>query len=187
MRVIAGRAKGHKLKMVPGSGTRPVTDRVKENLFNILGDDVIGTSWLDLFAGTGQVGIEALSRGAVESHFVDASWAAIRTIEENLRHTRLRESARVLRKDAFAYLRDTQDGPFDVIYVAPPQYKELWLEVLTVLDASPERYLADDGVVIVQIDPEEYRESDLNRLTLSDQRRYGRTQLCFYVVKLREI
>ena len=187
MRVIAGRAKGHKLKMVPGSVTRPITDRVKENLFNILGDEVIGTRWLDLFAGTGQVGIEALSRGAVESLFVDSSWAAIRTVEENLRHTRLREFARVLRKDAFAYLRDTLDEPFDVIYVAPPQYQGLWLDVLSMLDANPDKYLEDGGVVIVQIDPAEHQDAALNHLILTDQRRYGRTLLCFYVVELMEI
>jgi 16S rRNA (guanine(966)-N(2))-methyltransferase RsmD len=187
MRVIAGRAKGHKLKTVPGNVTRPITDRVKENLFNILGDRVIDTCWLDLFAGTGQVGIEALSRGAAESLFVDLSWAAIRIVEDNLRHTRLRESARVLRKDAFAYLRDTLDQPFDVIYVAPPQYKGMWLEVLLMLDANPEQYLREDGIVIVQIDPQEYQASALNRLVLSDQRRYGRTMLCFYVVEAIEI
>lgn len=187
MRVIAGRAKGHKLKMVPGSVTRPVTDRVKENLFNILGDEVIGTRWLDLFAGTGQVGIEALSRGAVECLFVDSSWAAIKTVEENLRHTRLREFARVLRKDAFAYLRDTHDEPFDFIYVAPPQYQGLWLEVLRLLDRRLDKYLEDGGVVIAQIDPAELEAVALDNMVLSDQRRYGRTLLGFYVAELMEI
>ena len=186
MRVIAGRAKGHKLKMVPGASTRPITDRVKENLFNILGDEVIGTRWLDLFAGTGQVGIEALSRGAVESLFVDSSWAAIRTIEGNLRHTRLREHAKVLRKDAFAYLRDTLDQPFDVIYVAPPQYQGLWLEVLELLDQNPDRYLDAGGIVIVQIDPKEFQPPPLTRLLLNDERRYGRTMLGFYTVEAIE-
>ncbi len=71
MRVISGKARGHRLKRVPGDSTRPITDRVKENLFNILGDWVIGTNWLDLFAGTGQVGIEAISRGAKHAIFVD--------------------------------------------------------------------------------------------------------------------
>jgi 16S rRNA (guanine966-N2)-methyltransferase len=145
------------------------------------------TRWLDLFAGTGQVGIEALSRGAVESLFVDSSWAAIRTIEDNLRHTRLRDFARVLRKDSFAYLRDTLDEPVDFIYVAPPQYQGLWLEVLKILDTHPDKYLAAGGVAIVQIDPKEYQELALNHLTLTDQRRYGRTMLCFYVVESMEI
>ncbi|MBN2303959.1 MAG: RsmD family RNA methyltransferase, partial [Anaerolineae bacterium] len=89
MRVIAGSAKGRKLKMVPGDSTRPVMDRVKEALFNILGTSVMDCSFLDLFAGTGSVGIEALSRGAERAVFVDMDRFAIRTIHENLALTRL--------------------------------------------------------------------------------------------------
>src|SRR6056300_1621168 len=99
MRVISGSAKGRKLKRVPGDSTRPIMDRVKENLFNILGDFVQGSRWLDLFAGTGQVGIEALSRQASEVVFVDNVYAAIKTIKDNLRHTELAAGAKVLKID----------------------------------------------------------------------------------------
>lgn len=180
MRVIGGRAKGRRLKKVPGDTTRPVMDRVKENLFNILGHTVRGTRWLDLFAGTGQVGIEALSRGAAEVVFVDNVRPAIRTIQENLRLTGLAQGARVVQSDAFAYLAKPSHGPFDVIYIAPPQYRELWSEVLYLLDREPAFHLADGGIAIVQIDPKEYRDLTLNNFTLYDQRRYGNTQLCFY-------
>jgi 16S rRNA (guanine966-N2)-methyltransferase len=126
IRVIAGSAKGRKLKMVPGDSTRPVMDRVKEALFNILGAGVRESSWLDLFAGTGSVGIEALSRGAARALFIDNDRLAVRTIRENLEHTRLAERAEVLRADAFAYLRRPNPEAFEYIYVAPPQYQGMW-------------------------------------------------------------
>jgi 16S rRNA (guanine966-N2)-methyltransferase len=165
---------------VPGDRTRPITDRVKENLFNIYGTAVQGSRWLDLFAGTGQVGIEALSRGAAEVLFIDNAREAVRTIHENLRHTGLVEGSSVLRQDAFAYLRQAAHRRFDVIFVAPPQYKSIWSQVLADLDQEPEHHLAEEGVVIVQIDPKEYQELPLRQLELVDQRRYGSTMLCFY-------
>lgn len=181
MRVISGKAKGHKLKMVPGDKTRPITDRVKENLFNILGDWVIGTRWLDLFAGTGQVGIEALSRGADSAIFVDNSRLAIRTIQANLTHTQLASKAEVIYLDAFSYLtRSYRRGPFDVIYIAPPQYQGIWSKVLSILDQISEPILVEDGLIIVQIDPKEYEELELENFQLTDQRRYGNTLLGFF-------
>jgi 16S rRNA (guanine(966)-N(2))-methyltransferase RsmD len=157
-------------------------DRVKESLFNILGNRVAGTRWLDLFAGTGQVGIEALSRGAAEVVFVDRARAAVRTVRENLEATRLMEGASVVQMDAFEYLRRAEEGgrPFDVIYVAPPQYKGLWAAVLRVLDEEVEGYLTAGGMVVAQIDPREYEELALSRLALVDRRRFGSTMLCFY-------
>ncbi len=155
-------------------------DRVKESLFNILGADVVGTRWLDLFAGTGQVGIEALSRGAREVVFVDTAYAAIRVVKENLRTTALTAAARVLQMDAFAFLQQPQGAPFDVIYVAPPQYLGLWLKVMTVLGERPLTYLVPSGIVIVQIDPREHAELSESPFALYDWRKYGNTQLNFY-------
>lgn len=180
MRVISGKAKGRKLKRVPGDTTRPVMDRVKENLFNILGDFVPGSRWLDLFAGTGQVGIEALSRGAAHVVFVDKVSAAVRTTKSNLRHTRLERDATVLQKDAFNYLEKPVGAPFDLIYVAPPQYKGMWLEVLNVIDREPLALLEAEGVVVVQIDPKEEESLELASLVEVDRRRYGTTLLLFY-------
>lgn len=179
MRVISGKARGTRLKRVPGDSTRPIMDRVKESLFNILGD-VTGERWLDLFAGTGQVGIEALSRGAAELVFIDKVRPAIRTIEENLRAARLADGAEVVQGDAFHFLRREGVRPFDLIYVAPPQYKGLWEEVMQLLDADPARLLTENGVVVVQIDPKEYQPVQLQRLDLYDERRYGNTLLLFY-------
>jgi 16S rRNA (guanine(966)-N(2))-methyltransferase RsmD len=180
MRVISGKARGYRLKRVPGDTTRPIMDRVKESLFNILGHEIAGTRWLDLFAGTGQVGIEALSRGAAEVVFVDNARAAIRTIHENLETTRLSAGATVVTTDAFHFLRQEGLRPFDYIYVAPPQYKGLWSAVLLELDARVAEFLTAVGVVVVQIDPREYVPQSLQQLELRDSRRYGNTMLCFF-------
>jgi 16S rRNA (guanine(966)-N(2))-methyltransferase RsmD len=178
-RVISGKAKGRRLKLVPGDSTRPIMDRVKESLFNILGD-VGATRWLDLFAGTGQVGIEALSRGAAEVVFVDNTRAAVQTIRDNLDHTRLTDGAVVVQSDAFRFLGETNEQPFDVIYIAPPQYREMWMKALAAIDAAAGRFLAEGGTVVVQIDPREFKEHLPVNLILADKRRYGNTLLCFY-------
>lgn len=180
MRVIGGRAKGRKLKLVPGDTTRPIMDRVKENLFNILGDRVRLSRWLDLFGGTGQVGIEALSRGASQVVFLDTARSAIQTIKANLEATQLSEGAQVWHMDAFQYLQTTPDKLFDVIYIAPPQYKGLWRQVMELLDERPLPILAPNGIAIVQIDPKEMETWPLKHFQLYDQRKYGSTLLCFY-------
>jgi 16S rRNA (guanine966-N2)-methyltransferase len=177
MRVIAGEAKGKILKAVPGTGTRPITDKVKESLFNILSPRVPDCRFLDLFAGTGSVGIEALSRGAQEAVFIEKAARAVKILRENLRHTEMDEWARVLHMDAFDYLARTEEC-FDVIFVAPPQHKELWARALLALD---ERTLVStNGVVVAQIFPKEYKLLSLRRHVLVDQRKYGSTMLCFY-------
>ena len=136
MRVIAGRAKGRKLQMVPGEGTRPITDRAKEALFSILGDWVIDTRVLDLFGGTGAVGIECLSRGATHVHFIERNPKAIETIAANLRNCRFEPQTIVQRSDSFAFLPKYQGQPFDLIFVAPPQYQDLWRKALQLIDRS---------------------------------------------------
>ncbi len=179
LRVIAGAAKGRKLLMVPGSATRPISDRAKEALFNLLGSDIESAEVLDLFAGTGSVGIEALSRGASHATFVESDRQAVNTIQANLRLVGLAERAQVLRADVFIYLRNQPKHGFDYVHVAPPQYHNLWAETLAALDARP-AWVNPDGVVVAQIDPREFKELPLEALQLMDQRRYGNTLLCFY-------
>jgi len=177
VRVIAGRAKGRRLLAVPGDGTRPITDRAKEALFSILHFDLPGARLLDLFAGTGGVGIEALSRGAEWVDFVDANPRAASTVRANLRATGFEAHARVQRQDAFEFLKGAH-STYDLVFVAPPQYKGLWLQALELLDARSE-LVAPDGVVIVQIHPVEERELDLANLYVDDRRRYGSVLLVF--------
>lgn len=184
-RVIAGKAKGRRLKLVPGDTTRPIMDRAKEALFNIIGDALYNTSFLDLFAGTGSVGIEALSRGAAYAKFVDMEPRAIQTIRANLQATQLTAQADVLRTDAFRLLAQPPDRLYDFIYVAPPQYKSLWKRTLQTLESQSE-WIPEGTQVIVQIDPKENTLDDLTlqALDLTDERRYGNTLLCFYTSTL---
>ncbi|MBN1965446.1 MAG: 16S rRNA (guanine(966)-N(2))-methyltransferase RsmD [Anaerolineae bacterium] len=165
--------------MVPGDATRPVMDRVKEALFNILSPAIEDAAWLDLFAGTGSVGIEALSRGAARVVFVDSARLAVHTIHENLAITGLAERARVVRADVFEYLARPPAQRFDVVYVAPPQYQSLWKETLLKLDAQPD-WLNPDGIVVVQVDPREREAVTLHTLEAYDERTYGNTQLWFF-------
>jgi 16S rRNA (guanine966-N2)-methyltransferase len=179
MRVISGTAKGRQLKLVPGEGTRPIMDRVKEALFNILGDSIRGVSVLDLYAGTGSVGIEALSRGAEYAVFVENSRPAIKTISENLKMTGFEEKARIIRLDVRDYLRQDPHDAFEFVYIAPPQYQNLWLDSLLLLDQNP-GHLQPDGVAVVQIDPHEKLDVNLKVLVPVDERRYGNTLLWFF-------
>ncbi|MEW6651481.1 MAG: 16S rRNA (guanine(966)-N(2))-methyltransferase RsmD [Chloroflexota bacterium] len=178
-RIIAGKAKGMRLQGVPGTITRPITDRVKEALFNIIGADIYSAAFLDLFAGTGSVGIEALSRGASLVHFNDLHRQAVSTIHANLEHTRLKEAARVTQQDAFNLIAATATTQFDYIFVAPPQYKSMWKDICHSLDKNP-AWLAENGWIIVQIDPLEYEELHLKHFIEFEQRRYGSTLLVFF-------
>ena len=178
MRVVSGKARGTKLKSVPGDTTRPILDRVKTALFDILRPTLDGISVLDLFAGTGSVGIEALSQGAAHCTFLDLSDKAIKVIRENLESAHLSSQAEVRHTDSFTYLRNTSKN-FDLIYIAPPQYKALWLQALHFIAERP-GLLKPGGRVIVQIDPKEYEPAQMTALQETDQRKYGSTLLVFY-------
>ena len=136
MRVVGGSARGKNLLLVPGRDTRPITDRVKTSLFDILRPRLEGVVMLDLFAGTGSVGIEALSQGAAHCTFIDADDRAITVVNKNLAHTGLAGRAVVKRADALVFLRKTETT-FDLIYVAPPQYKKLWIDSLRRISERP--------------------------------------------------
>ncbi len=183
MRVISGKAKGRQLKSVPGDTTRPITDRTKEALFNIIGADIEGASFLDCFAGTGSVGIEALSRGAAFVRFYDLNRKAIQTIQENLRLTGLGKHAQVIQADVLRELEKPADCSFDYVYIAPPQYHRLWIKTLEVIERNT-AWLAQDAWCVVQIHPLEYENLAESRLLQQlvefDRRKYGSTLLVFY-------
>ena len=188
MRVVTGEAKGRKLKTLKTmSGTRPIMDRVKTALFDILSREIRGSRFLDLFAGTGSVGIEALSRGAAHATFIEMDRKILQLVRDNLQITKLADRADTLQADAFKFLeqasRSSGHTPYDIVYVAPPQYHEMAARALSLLDSSP--LVPDNGLVIVQIDPKE-REGvaavPCTRLALSSERRYGNTLLMFYRV-----
>ncbi len=179
LRIISGMAKGMRIQTVPGDSTRPITDRAKESLFNIISTDIIQSAWLDCFGGTGSVSIEALSRGASLTTIIDNHPMAIDTIKKNLRFTRLEQKAEVIKSDTLSYLRKTPNRTYDYVFIAPPQYKNIWEKTLSLFDEN-NGWLSSDGWIIVQIHPVEYKTLELTNFYEFDQRKYGSTLFVFY-------
>lgn len=151
MRVIAGKARRLPLRTVPGLDTRPTTDRIKETLFNILQNDIYGIRFLDIFSGSGGIGIEALSRGAKEAYFIENSRAAVACIRENLEFTKLIQDARIYPYDVMTALgRMAQEPPFQIIFMDPPYGKELERRVLEYISDVRPSFVDGDTLVIVE-------------------------------------
>jgi 16S rRNA (guanine966-N2)-methyltransferase len=181
-RVIAGSARGLRLR-APGEGTRPLADRVKQTLFAILEPDLIDAVVLDLFAGSGAGGIEALSRGAARAVFVEHDQNAARTVAENLASTHLADRADVVRSDAIAYLRDraASDGPFDVVLVDPPYSETALMDgALARLGAADRELLTADAWVIAKHFWRTPPPDAVGLLASVRARRFGETALTFY-------
>ncbi len=177
MRVISGRARGVVLKTPEGLATRPTADRVKEALFSILQFDLPGARVLDLFGGTGQLGIEALSRGAKSAVFVDSREDACRLIRENLRRTRMEGEGQVIRSDYLAYLARCRDK-FNIILLDPP-YAEVFLEnslkMITEIDI-----LQSGGIIVTERPVEKPLFLDLPGFSRSRDYKYGKTILTLF-------
>ena len=177
MRVITGKARGVQLKTPDGLTTRPTADRVKEALFSIIQFEIHGAKVLDLFGGTGQLGIEALSRGAKSAVFVDAGEPACKLIRENLRRTKLEADAKVIRSDYLEYLKRCREN-FNIIFLDPP-YAEVFLE--NALNSIGEIDILQSGGIIVTERP---LGKDLNvelpGFERSKDYKYGKTLLAIY-------
>ena len=184
-RVIAGTAKGTRL-LAPGEGTRPFGDRVKQTLFAILEPDLRGATVLDLFAGSGAGGIEALSRGAARAVFVERDGTAARVIAENLSRARVADRGAVVRGDAIAYVaeRAASDGPFDLVLLDPPYAATDLLEsALARLAAPPATgatILQPDAWVVVKHFWRMPLPQAVGLLASVRTRRFGETALTFY-------
>ncbi len=180
MRVIAGEAKGRRLLAPRGLGTRPTADRVREALFNILGPRVAGAAVLDLFAGSGAVGIEALSRGAARAVFVERDRAAVAALRANLARLGLGPRARVIARDAEAALRDLgrQATRFDLVFLDPPYAGDLAARTLVALGGGD--HLASAGLVVVQHRTKAELPEVQGVLRRVRTRRFGGTTLTFF-------
>ena len=177
MRVITGKARGINLKTPDGLQTRPTTDRVKEALFSVIQFDVPTAKVLDLFGGTGQLGIEALSRGAKRAVFVDESEKACKLIRENLKRTHLEQEGTVLRSDYLAYLRRCTEK-FDIILLDPP-YAEVFLE--NALKCITEIDILETGGIIVTERPlGKELPYEFEGYTRSKDYKYGNTLITLY-------
>ena len=150
MRVIAGAAKGHNLQTIEGLETRPTTDRIKETLFNIIAFDLPECSFLDLFSGSGAIGIEALSRGAKEAVFLDAAAECQKVITANLQHTKLQDRARLMKTDVFSALDKlaAEGKKFDIIFMDPPYAAGLYEPVLEKI--MEKGLLKEEGYLITE-------------------------------------
>lgn len=148
MRVIAGTARSLPLKAPEGLETRPTTDRIKETLFNMLQNDVPGSVFVDLYAGSGSIGIEAISRGAQRSYFVENSPAAIQCIQQNITFTKFTERAIVLKQDAVAALSSISEKHVDIIFMDAPYGQDQDRRVLQALLSMP--YVDDETLIIVE-------------------------------------
>ena len=177
MRVITGKARGVQLKTPEGLQTRPTADRVKEALFSIINFDIPGAAVLDLFGGTGQLGIEALSRGAKSATFVDAGDAACKLIKENLRRTKLEGEGKVIRSDYMDYLKRCR-VQYDIIFLDPP-YAEVFLENSLKRIAEID-ILRSGGIIIAERPLGKELPRDFEGFQRSRDYKYGKTLLTVY-------
>ena len=174
MRVITGIARGRRLETLPGDATRPTGEKVKESLFSAIQFDIEGRRVLDLFAGSGQLGIEALSRGASGCVFVDKNTEAVKIIRQNLLHTGLAEKSQVLGTDAMTYLTRPGDR-FDLVFLDPPYASDL----LPVLEKVVS-LVNDGGILVCETDAETALPDRLDRFSVSKTYRFGHTLVWLY-------
>ena len=176
MRVITGKARGRKLITLEGEDVvRPTSDKVKEAMFSIVHFELDGATVLDAFAGSGQLGIEALSRGAAKAYFIDENKAAFETVKENLKLTKLFDDAVVLNADAFTYMRNTQEK-FDIVFLDPPYRKELVANALPVAA----RCCKPGALVVCETDALEELPKTAGTLTKFREYKYSKTKLTTY-------
>ena len=176
MRVITGSARGRVLATLEGGDVvRPTTDKVKEAMFSIIQFDIEGRRVLDLFAGCGQLGIEALSRGAEKCTFVDSDSKSVAVIKQNLEHTKLSDMAAVAQIDAFSFLRMSSDV-FDIVLLDPPYGTGLLQKALASLDGK----VAEGGLIVCEFPAKEELPETAGGLTLFKRYKYGKTELAVY-------
>lgn len=185
MRVVSGKLKGHRLKAVPGNSTRPTTDKVKEAIFNMIGPYFVGGTGLDLFAGSGGLGIEALSRGVDKVIFVDLERKAIQIINENIQACELEEKTEVYKNEAARALKaiKKREIQFDYIFLDPPYKKQQLVKLVEMIDQN--RLLADNGVIVCEHGSETQLPSSIGALQQVRHEEYGIIAVTIYTYQLQ--
>ncbi|MBK6314944.1 MAG: 16S rRNA (guanine(966)-N(2))-methyltransferase RsmD [Blastocatellia bacterium] len=180
MRIISGQLRGRRLRAPEGRATRPTSDRVREALFNILSSRIGGAAFLDVCAGSGAVGLEALSRGAEKAVFVEHSRRALEHLEANIEHCGVASQSRIIPKEAVAALKALigRGEQFDVVYVDPPYDADLYPTILQLLGLS--ELVAADGVVIVERWTRDRLPAEAGSLRHYRDVRHGNSTLAFY-------
>lgn len=179
MRIISGKAKGTKLYTLEGTNTRPTLDRVKESIFNIIQNDIEDAEILDLFAGSGAIGLEFLSRGARNAVLCDKSKDAIEIIKRNVQKTHMEEKTQILNLDFETCLDKVKNRQFDIIYIDPPYVTKYILKSIEKIVAQEN--LKKEGIMILETDDEQriLREIESEEVRIVDKRKYGRATIIF--------
>lgn len=185
MRVISGLKKGHNLKAPKGKETRPTEDRIKESLFNILGYIDEDSMVLDLFAGSGAIGIEFLSRGAASSYFIDKSSLSIKSIKANLEHTDFKNQSKIIRNDSIISIKLLGDKNlrFNYIFIDPPYGKDLIIKSIEKI--GEEDILDENGIIIVEHEKTLDLSGNISKYKMKDSRKYGSKKITFYKKQLK--
>ena len=186
MRIISGKARGTKLKTLEGLDTRPTLDRVKESLFNIIQNQIYEARVLDLFAGSGALGLETLSRGAKQAVLCDSSHKAISIIKENVDKTHFENQVKIINKDYKKALDLLKNEKIDIIFLDPPYESGFDIDALkTIVEYD---ILSKDGIIILETDCEKEKQEQLEKLDINvyDLRNYGRVSLFFLNRKEKE-
>ncbi len=175
MRVITGSARGKKLITLEGNDVRPTSDMVKEAIFSIVQFELAGAKVLDLFAGSGQLGIEALSRGASLAVFVDSSTDSVKVVRENLKNTGLAQNSRVVAMDSFAYLGGCKDK-FDIVFIDPPYSKDIIPQILPKVVEK----VNENGIIVCEHDKKDLLPEQAGDFCRFRTYSYGRIALTTY-------
>jgi len=181
VRIISGSKKGHKLE-IPSTSIRPTIDRVKEALFSIIGDEVLNTKFLDMFSGSGSIGLEALSRGAQFVAFVDNKINCIKIIKKNLNNLGFNENFKVIYSDAFQIHKHLKNIQFNIVFIDPPyERKELQKKSLNYL--LTKNMIHKDSLIIVEASSKHSSPNIISQLSIIKEAKYGDTILYFYRVE----
>lgn len=184
MRIISGLAKGRKLMSPNGYDiTRPTLDRVKEAMFNIIQGKVYGSKVLDLFAGTGSLGLEAASRGAEKCYLVDKNSDTFHFLNENVKSLKFSDTCKTINKDSYEVLQEfsRKDLTFDIIFIDPPYKKGMIPPAIEAIESK--NLLQKDGIIVTKVDTSEQIYQGNTNIVLTDHRKYGKTTVCFYKYK----
>ena len=183
MRIIGGKARGTKLYTLEGENTRPTLDRVKESLFNIIQKDVPNAVFLDLFAGSGAIGLEAISRGAKKSILCDKNRDAIKIIKKNIEKTRSREQVELYEADFKEVLKNKLKEKIDIVFIDPPYKTDFAYEAIKILANS--KNIKKESLMIIETDEEERILKQIENLEIEiiDKRKYGRAHLIFLKIR----
>lgn len=186
MRIISGIARGRKLIPPPTYDTRPTLDRVKEAMFNILGTRPIESIVLDVFAGTGSLGLEAVSRGAKECHLIDFNKESFKALKQNVDNLKFNDKCIIYNEDCYSVLKrlGNKKKKFNMIFIDAPYSKEMIPPAMDII--SEKTLLEIGGIIITKIDTKEEVYYGNDKIKLSDKRKYGNTTVCFYKLKEEE-